>query len=697
MRKYQPSLLHLLGFSVVVTVGIVISIQSAIYYKTMKNRLIEGLKQESEQITLTLANNIAGFIQAYSPNEYKQLVHHHMENPNYQAIIVSDYEMGKLMGDLSYITGKIRDANWIAVNYEPDSEKNSQSMQNFFYRIHQEIEGQSGKKLGTVDLYLSDRQILLELEELIFDSIFQGGFIALVLLISLYISIRYYAVRPLAEMAVKIANTDKEGIPLHEISLSGSKEIRILSGMMNSMIKTIKNSRDELIEQRRQIQYQANHDSLTGLTNRYLFNDRLKHALKKAKRNNSILAVLFIDLDHFKQVNDSYGHDMGDQLLVEVTSLLNKTVRAEDTIARMGGDEFVIMIEDFKDVFDASILSGKIIQSFSNSIAINEHDLYVSCSIGISLYPHNGQTSEDLLKQADAAMYKAKHEGRNNYQFYNSEMTDRAIEKLTMETQLRSAILNDEFVVYYQPQVNATNGELSGMEALVRWNSPTMGLVPPGSFIPVAESTGRMVEIDRISMMKAMQQVSEWRNMGLNPGVLSLNLTLQHLLSRDFIPGLMSIMHNAKCNADCIELEITEGHIMSRPEETIKILHELNDIGIRLSLDDFGTGYSSLGYLKKLPVDKLKIDRSFIIDLPEDEDDIAIIRSIIALSQCMNLEVLAEGVETKAQKDLLLELGCEYIQGYYYGKPQSATDMQQRLETDKLSSHTTLIYLKDRQ
>ena len=697
MRKYQPSLLHLLGFSVVVTVGIVISIQSAIYYKTMKNRLIEGLKQESEQITLTLANNIAGFIQAYSPNEYKQLVHHHMENPNYQAIIVSDYEMGKLMGDLSYITGKIRDANWIAVNYEPDSEKNSQSMQNFFYRIHQEIEGQSGKKLGTVDLYLSDRQILLELEELIFDSIFQGGFIALVLLISLYISIRYYAVRPLAEMAVKIANTDKEGIPLHEISLSGSKEIRILSGMMNSMIKTIKNSRDELIEQRRQIQYQANHDSLTGLTNRYLFNDRLKHALKKAKRNNSILAVLFIDLDHFKQVNDSYGHDMGDQLLVEVTSLLNKTVRAEDTIARMGGDEFVIMIEDFKDVFDASILSGKIIQSFSNSIAINEHDLYVSCSIGISLYPHNGQTSEDLLKQADAAMYKAKHEGRNNYQFYNSEMTDRAIEKLTMETQLRSAILNDEFVVYYQPQVNATNGELSGMEALVRWNSPTMGLVPPGSFIPVAESTGRMVEIDRISMMKAMQQVSEWRNMGLNPGVLSLNLTLQHLLSRDFIPGLMSIMHNAKCNADCIELEITEGHIMSRPEETIKILHELNDIGIRLSLDDFGTGYSSLGYLKKLPVDKLKIDRSFIIDLPEDEDDIAIIRSIIALSQGMNLEVLAEGVETKAQKDLLLELGCEYIQGYYYGKPQSATDMQQRLETDKLSSHTTLIYLKDRQ
>lgn len=431
-----------------------------------------------------------------------------------------------------------------------------------------------------------------------------------------------------------------------------------------------------LLEEKGKLSHQANHDTLTGLPNRALFNDRLERSLLKAKRNDTKIALLFIDLDHFKDINDSLGHVVGDKVLQRVSQLLLGAIREEDTLSRLGGDEFTIILENLTQGQDASLLAKKIIDALSKTISVGDHDLYVSCSVGVSLYPDDGNQSLNLIKYADSAMYKAKSEGRNNFQFYSSEMTELAFERLVMETSLREAIKKEEFVVYYQAQVNGTNNKIVGMEALVRWNHPTMGLVSPNYFIPLAESTGLIVEIDRYVMKTAMRDLAHWREQGLTPGVLSMNLAIKQLKQQDFLSTFDRLMRETSCKPEWIALEVTEGQIMSNPEESIKVLRTLSDLGIALSVDDFGTGYSSLSYLKKLPIDKLKIDQSFVRDLPDDEEDAAIAKAVIALAKSLNLGIIAEGVETEKQKNFMIENGCEHIQGYLYSKPAPASEFK---------------------
>ncbi len=435
--------------------------------------------------------------------------------------------------------------------------------------------------------------------------------------------------------------------------------------------------RDELEEQKDILHYQAHHDALTGLPNRALFHDRLKQGIVRSRRNSNKLALFFIDLDHFKEINDSLGHTIGDEVLQSVTHRLSKIIRKEDTLARLGGDEFIIIMEGIEQSQNISLLGNKILEVLSESIIVNKHTLYVSSSIGISLYPEDGENAQDLLKYADAAMYKAKDEGRNNFQFYSTEMTKLALERVTMEASLRDALKNEDFMVYYQPQVNGENNKLIGMEALVRWMHPIDGLVSPINFIPLAESTGLIIELDKFVMRTAMTQVAKWYNQGLNPGILALNLSLRQLYKDDFISLLKSMMEDTGCRAEWIELEVTEGQIMSNPQKTTKILNKIHELGIALSVDDFGTGYSSLSYLKKLPIKKLKIDQSFIQELSGDKDDAAVItKSVIALAKSLNLNVIAEGVETKEQKEFLLESGCTDIQGYFYGKPMPKDEIE---------------------
>jgi diguanylate cyclase (GGDEF)-like protein/PAS domain S-box-containing protein len=432
-------------------------------------------------------------------------------------------------------------------------------------------------------------------------------------------------------------------------------------------------------DQNKKLSYQAHHDSLTGLPNRTLFNDRLSQSLEKAKRNNSKIALLFLDLDHFKKINDSLGHDVGDEVLKYITSRLKKSLRDEDTIARLGGDEFAIILEDVKNAQDASLVANDIINSLSKPIHINTHNLYVSSSIGISIYPDDGNSVTNLLKFADSAMYKAKDEGRNNYQYYNAQLTELAFERVFMETSLREAIKNEEFVVYYQPQVDGKTHTLIGMEALVRWNHAKMGLISPAKFIPLAESTGLIVEIDRLVMRNAMTQLSKWHKDGLNPGILAMNLAVKQLQSPDFFEMFKLLIKETECKPEWIELEVTEGQIMTRPDESIIMLQKIRDIGIEIAVDDFGTGYSSLAYLTKLPINKLKIDQAFIRDLPQDKDDATITKAVIALSKSLNLKVIAEGVETQEQKDFIIQNGCENIQGYYYSKPVTADKFEEIL------------------
>ncbi len=442
-------------------------------------------------------------------------------------------------------------------------------------------------------------------------------------------------------------------------------------GFLNDITERIY-AQNELREQKDILYHQAHHDSLTGLPNRILFNDRLEKAIETAKRNKKTIALLFIDLDHFKEINDSLGHNFGDEILKIISNRLLEVTRDEDSIARLGGDEFTVILEKLSQVQDASLIANKIINALSQAIIVAENTLYISCSIGISIYPDDGVSAQNLLKFADSAMYKAKDEGRNNFQYYNSTMTELAFERVVMEANLRVALQNEEFIVYYQPQINGVTDKLIGMEALVRWQHPTMGLVSPAKFIPLAESTGLIVELDRFVMKTAMTQFALWYKAGLNPGTLAMNLAVKQLKQEDFIETLQNLIKDTECKPEWLELEVTESQIMTNPEEAIKILQQISDIGVELAVDDFGTGYSSLAYLKRLPIDKLKIDQAFVRELPDDEEDSAIARAIIALGKSLNLKVIAEGVETKEQKDFLVTNGCENIQGYFYSKPLPA-------------------------
>jgi len=351
-------------------------------------------------------------------------------------------------------------------------------------------------------------------------------------------------------------------------------------------------------------------------------------------------------------------------------------IRSEDTLARLSGDEFIVIMEELMRPEDASLLAERILKVLSEHMYVSEHMLYVSGSIGISLYPQDAESAQNLLKYADTAMYKAKEEGRNNFQFYLREMTESALERLVMKTSLRQAIDSKEFIVYYQPQFNAVTDNLVGLEALVRWQHPTKGLLSPAKFILLAEETGLIIELDRWVMRIAMKQISEWYKEGLIPDVLALNLSIMQLEDDNFLHEIKDNLERYDYKPEWLEFEITEGQMMKTPEETIAKLKKINDLGIGISIDDFGTGYSSLSLLKRLPINRLKIDQSFIRDVPDDEEDVAIIKAIIALGRSLNLDLIAEGVETSVQKDFLIQSGCTNMQGFYYAKPMPAEEIR---------------------
>jgi len=442
-----------------------------------------------------------------------------------------------------------------------------------------------------------------------------------------------------------------------------------------------KQAQEKLLEQKTMLDHQAHHDMLTELPNRLLFNDRLTQGIEKAKRNKSEIALFFIDLDHFKQINDSLGHDIGDKVLQVVTNRLSSQIRKGDTLSRLGGDEFTIIMEELKRSEDAALLAQKILNALVQPIHIGRHELYISSSIGISLYPKDNTNVHSLLKYADAAMYRAKDEGRNNYQFYSAEMTERAFERVVMEASLRQALKNNEFVLYYQPQIDASTQKMIGVEALIRWQHPSMGMVSPAKFIPLAEETGLIVEMDQWVMKTAMMQVSQWYKEGYFSGRLALNLAIKHLEHPDLIDELKASLNQYNFKPEWLELEVTEGDVMKRVDEAIIKLQEIYDLGIAIAIDDFGTGYSSLSYLKRLPISKLKIDQTFVHDIPEDEEDSAIVKAIIALAQSLNLTLLAEGVETQAQNDFLVEQGCSNIQGYLYARPMPVDEVEKFIKT----------------
>ncbi|WP_223890772.1 EAL domain-containing protein [Sulfurovum sp. TSL6] len=480
-------------------------------------------------------------------------------------------------------------------------------------------------------------------------------------------------------LETKILQKTNDLLTINQQLLKKTKELEITKEQLTKDILDRTETEKEVEKQKNILHHQANHDSLTGLPNRALFNTRLKQGITKAKKKERGLALFFIDLDKFKEINDSLGHDVGDRVLKVITEILKSSIRKEDTLARLAGDEFTIIMEDVIYSEDASKLGHAILNMFSEPIHVNQHVLYITSSIGISLYPQDADNEKDLLKYADTAMYRAKESGRNNFQFYRPEMTKHALEQMHMKTSLRQAIDNEEFIIHYQPQIDINTDKLVGIEALLRWQHPTKGLLIPKKFISMAEETGMILEIDDWVMHTAMKQVSKWHNDGLDPGKLALNISMRQLESTHFIHRIQNTMDTYGFKPEWLEFEITEGHMMKNAMEIINKLKQLNKLGINISIDDFGTGYSSLSLLKRLPINRLKIDKSFIENIPEDEEDIAIIKSIIALAKSLNLKVIAEGVETIEQINFLKSKKCKYVQGHYYFYPMSADELQEIL------------------
>ena len=437
----------------------------------------------------------------------------------------------------------------------------------------------------------------------------------------------------------------------------------------------------ELARQKNVLYYRANHDELTGLPNRTLFMSELESALVEAKQFHQELVLMFIDLDRFKKINDSLGHSVGDTMISIVGERLKLIVDTGDIVARLGGDEFLVLIKDVKKHEDILIKANKILKIIKEPISIEHYTLYSSASIGISRYPIDDTHADNLLKYADTAMYKAKEESGNNYQFYTREMTDVAYEHVMMERDLREGIKNGDFEVYYQPQINIKSGKIIGIEALVRWNHPTVGMLSPDIFIPLSEKTGLIIELDLWVMKTAMKEVAKWYEEGLTPGVLALNVSMKQLEYPHLLKEINESSQMNRFKYEWLELEVTETEVMKNPDKVIGILDELHALGISIAIDDFGTGYSSLSHLKRLPIDKLKIDKSFIADIPEDNATKAIVNTMIVLANSLNLDVIAEGVETQEQQKFLLDNGCYHIQGYYYSKPVNASKIRQMLKS----------------
>jgi diguanylate cyclase (GGDEF)-like protein len=418
--------------------------------------------------------------------------------------------------------------------------------------------------------------------------------------------------------------------------------------------------------------YLAQHDSLTDLPNRVLMNDRLSEAITLSKRHHRQLAVLFVDLDRFKRINDSLGHVIGDRVLQAVARRLSTCVRTSDTVSRQGGDEFVILLWEERNAQDAAVTAEKILHALREPLDIDEHVLNITASIGIVTYPDDGADAETLLRNADFAMYHAKDCGRNSYQFFKPDMNRRAMERQAIEDSLRLAVERQELLLHYQPTVDLGTGAIIGVEALVRWQHPKLGLVPPGQFIPISEECGLIVPVGRWVLHEACRQARAWQMAGLAPVCIAVNISSVELQTPHFAAGVRAVLTETGLDPRHLELELTETFLMQDSKSTAEVLKELKDIGVSIALDDFGTGYSSLSYLKRFPIDALKIDRSFVYDITTDADDASIVTAVIGMGKNLHMRIVAEGVETREQLEFLQEHGCPQGQGFYFSRPLPA-------------------------
>jgi diguanylate cyclase (GGDEF)-like protein/PAS domain S-box-containing protein len=464
--------------------------------------------------------------------------------------------------------------------------------------------------------------------------------------------------------------------------LANMRAVRDADGKVMLVEGTIEDISDRKLAEER-VQFLAYYDALTGLPNRTLLQDRLAKSLASARRHKEKVALLFLDLDRFKIINDSLGHSFGDLLLQQVAERLKKWARAQDTVARIGGDEFLIALASVNDDSDAAVAAGRIMEAMNSDFVIQGRTFNVSCSIGISLFPDHGADNEALIKNADAAMYTAKESGRNAFRFFSNDMNARVVERLNLEHGLRGALEKNEFFLLYQPQTNVESGEIVGAEALLRWKHPELGLISPDRFIRVAENSGLILPIGEWVLRTACLTARSWQTQGLPAIPVAVNVSAVQFRHESFRDLIRQVLQETGLAPNYLELELTESLLLSNADVTLSVLRALKEIGINLAIDDFGTGYSSLSYLRQFPVSKLKIDRSFIRDVPSNSDDTAIATAIISMAKGLNIKVIAEGVENETQMAFLRHQHCDEVQGYYFSRPLTPEQMVEKLQNSR--------------
>ncbi|MDP2143747.1 MAG: EAL domain-containing protein [Gallionella sp.] len=940
----HTSLYATLGIIVVSAVLAILSANAAYLYVTTKVSMIEQMKSDSSLSIKTLRDNIAGLIASYAVNEYEKLVLHEMERHDYQAIIVEDYNLGKILGGGASSSGKIRNDNGLIVDFDAQNPDQRKSIDRSFHADKYDVIDDSGQKIAVINIYMSDRKIGDELDKIIANTISNAVGISLLLILSLFLGIRRFILRPLDKIDRAIRNCDADGIPLEMIPLQGPLEIAGLSRTMNGMIASIRESRAIQIDQQKlllerkealresehkldailqtvidgivtvdlsgQITYsnpaaldilkinkdeitgryfQSNewrqvdesgkpfpleqlplaialrdkqavaevehgiidsggtlkwlsvnaaplfgdngqltggvasfrdvterkqadaklqqfklaldttrdgfwildskgfllevnqayadivgygvdelhgmhisqldvmeqssgeaeahiakvmefgydafetrhrhkdgseidievstsyepvsqnfvafcrdirarkeaekqianlafYDPLTGLPNRRLLQDRLSQSVIHNDRHNKKSALLFVDLDNFKSVNDTLGHDVGDQLLQQAAQRLLACVRAGDTVARSGGDEFVVILHDLSaDPIDTASRAGqvgeKMLEALNQPYQLGGHECLSSSSIGLTLFGGERKPVEEMLRQADIAMYQAKKFGRNTLRFFDPQMQESINSNVALERELRAAVEGNEFQLYFQVQVDRNSNPI-GAEALIRWISPERGFVSPAEFIPMAEDSGLIIPIGNWVIESACEQLSAWQQHAATCELtLAVNVSAKQFRRGDFVSQVQAAIDRYRIDPKLLKLELTESILLESVADTIYTMNELKGVGVRLSLDDFGTGYSSLQYLKRLPLDQVKIDQSFVRDIITDSNDKAIVRTIISMASNLNLDAIAEGVETEAQRQLLLKKGCRHFQGYFFGKPMPIEQFEVSLQS----------------
>jgi diguanylate cyclase (GGDEF)-like protein/PAS domain S-box-containing protein len=485
------------------------------------------------------------------------------------------------------------------------------------------------------------------------------------------------ALREKREGRALLRNYRKDGTQFwNELHISPVKDTR---GAITTHFVSVINDVSERVNYQKELEYQATHDSLTGLANRNLLNDRINQAIAWAKRQNLHVGLMLIDLDHFKLINDASGHGAGDEMLKQVAQRLSQCVRDTDTVARLGGDEFVIVLTDLPEIDDVDTISAKVMHTLTRPMLLGGQEIFVSASIGISVYPRDGDHGETLLRYADIAMYRVKEHGRNSVRQFVPEMGVSAISRLNMEGAMRRGLEKNEFTLYFQPKVDLLTDQVIGAEALVRWNHPQIGLVHPGEFIPLAEETGLILQLGEWVLTEACHQQLRWTEMGYGQLHISVNMSSRQFRQEDLASRIAAIMETSGVDPHRITLELTESMVMQDVGSALTTLRALKNLGLTISLDDFGTGYSSLSYLRRFPIDELKIDKSFINDIHVNPDDAAIASAIIAMGLSLGLKVVAEGVEKAEQVHILRSMQCTEVQGYYFARPMNVSHFEKYL------------------